>query len=120
MTYRNRSASIRGIELSGGKCIICDWVKYGLNGNSLVEGAHVRPYESGYEFDDYDNIIALCPNHHTEFDAFNFYIDPNTYTVHFRNSGEEYDGLMVKDKVKHIKKEYLAYAKYIYDKNNSK
>lgn len=120
MTYRDRKASSKGIELSGGCCIVCGWSKNGANGNSLVEGAHVRPYESGDEFDKYDNIIALCPNHHTEFDAYNFYIDPDSYTLHFRSSGEEYDGVNVKDKIRHIKKEYLAYAKYIYDRNIAK
>lgn len=59
-------------------CIICGWNKRDAKGNHLTEGAHVREHKSGDEFDIETNMIDLCPNHHTEYDSHNFYIDVET------------------------------------------
>ena len=114
---RDPNASSSGIRKSGCCCIVCGWAaKSSKTGKLLVEGAHVRPFEAGAEFDRFDNIIALCPNHHTEYDNFNFYIDPDSFCRWFREKSSPYEGLCVKDKVKHINRTHLAYGKYLYDK----
>ena len=112
---RNANESALGIQLSGGKCVICGWSIPDSRGASLVEGAHVREFSSGIEFDVAKNIIALCPNHHTEYDAHLFYIDPQTRKVRYARDGWEFEGLDISDKIKHVETQYLAFAKYQYD-----
>lgn len=119
MTYRNKSESEKGIRLSGEACIVCGWIKKDLLGNSLVEGAHVKPLENDAKCDCYNNIIALCPNHHTMFDRYMFYIDSESLHIIFDDKSDEYNGVDVSPKIKHIKKEYLAYRQYLYTNNHS-
>lgn len=118
MISRNKSESAKGIALSGGKCIICDWNEQDYNGKSLVVGAHVRSYKSGHEFDKKDNIIALCPNHHAEYDGYVFTIDSKTKTIIHKNPNNPINGLSVKDKIAHIQDKYLAYNQYLFNKHN--
>lgn len=118
MISRNKSESEKGIALSGGKCIICGWNERDCNGNSLVVGAHVRSYKSGHEFDYKDNIIALCPNHHAEYDGYAFTIDCKTKTIKHIDSNNPINGLSVKEKVAHIQDKYLAYNQYQFDLHN--
>lgn len=120
MTLRNKKESIAGIELCKNSCIICGWHKTNKSNNLLVEGAHVKPLENDITADNRYNIIALCPNHHTMFDNYLFYLDPNTLKVIFLDKKDEYNNIDVSKKVKHIRPEYLAYRKYLFDKNNKK
>lgn len=112
---RNAKESALGIQLSGGKCVICGWSVPDSTGVPLVEGAHVREFSSGNEFDVAKNIIALCPNHHTEYDAHLFYIDPQTRKLHHARDGWEFEGLDISDKIRHVETRYLTFAKYQYD-----
>ena len=114
MTSRNKFESEKGIKYSGSCCVICGWNETDPKGKLLVEGAHVKPFEVGAEHDNANNIIALCPNHHAEFDAGNFYIDPKTGIVHFRTENK-FSNICIKSKIKHVKEEYLAYRQYIYE-----
>lgn len=114
MTYRNDNESKKGIRFSGSACIVCGWNRKDACGNLLVEGAHIRPYNDSPEFDKADNIVGLCPNHHTEFDAYNFYIDSKTLTLRFYDVNSCFNGLDVSENVKHVKKEHLAYNEYLY------
>ena len=34
-----------------------------------------------YIIDNIENIICLCPNHHSQFDVFGFYIDGDTFEI---------------------------------------
>ena len=115
MTSRNKNESNKGIKLSGSACIVCGWNEHTIDGKSLIEGAHVKAIETGKEFDKADNIIALCPNHHTEFDALNFYIDADTKKLFFCYN-TVYNGKDVSNNTKHIQPEYLRYHKYLCDK----
>ena len=113
---RNKAESIKGINRCGNECIVCGWNRRSSKtGSVIVEGAHVRPFDTGAEYDTAENIIALCPNHHSEYDELNFYIDPDSRLLHFRYQNAEYEGKDVSTKTKHIKKAYLIYAKYLYD-----
>lgn len=119
MKYRNGKERLKGVRLSGGKCIICGWDAKDNRGNSLVQGAHVRSYESGPEFDNYDNIVAFCPNHHAEYDNFLFTIDAKTKRIVHIDKDNPINGLDVSNKIKHIKESYLAYNQYLFNKKNN-
>ena len=97
MISRNKKESKKGIKKSGEACIVCGWSENDLEGNTLVVGAHIRPFHTGDEFDKADNIIALCPNHHAEFDKYNFYIDENEKKLVFCYDSE-YNGKDVSEK----------------------
>ena len=118
MTSRNKFESEKGIRLSGSRCVICGWHETDHKGTILVEGAHVKPFEDDPSVDKANNIIALCPNHHLEFDVGNFYIEPQTGIVHFRTDNE-FSNICIKNKIQHIKEEYLAYRQYLYNKINN-
>ena len=69
MASRKKEESEKAIRLCGKQCVICGWNSKSLRGFTLVEGAHVKPV-SELDSDCFDDIIALCPNHHAEFDAY--------------------------------------------------
>ena len=117
MTLRNKQESILGIELCHNRCIVCGWDKTDKEGKPLVIGAHVYPFANNKKEDNYMNIIPLCPNHHIMFDRYLFYIDPETRCLSFVDKNDEFNGLNVSDKIKHIKKTNLSYRKYLFDKN---
>ncbi len=112
MISRHRIESDKGIALSGGNCIICGWNEHNYKGESLVIGAHVRAFESGHEFDHSDNIIALCPNHHAEYDGYAFTIDSKTKRIIHIDPNNPINGLSVKKKITHIQEKFLAYNQY--------
>jgi len=118
MIYRSKLESEAGIQLSGSSCVICGWCKLNKNGNTLVEGAHVKPLECDLNTDIRQNIIALCPNHHVMFDNYLFYIHPQTKVAIFVDKDDEYNQIDLSSKVSHIKPEYLAYRQYLFEKHN--
>ncbi|SDG62502.1 HNH endonuclease [Selenomonas sp. WCT3] len=110
MNYRRKDTTDKSLKLCNNSCVICGWHKMDYKGNSLVEGAHIRDYSDAPEIDDYKNIIALCPNHHREFDAGNFYIDPDTRIVYFYDD-DEYNYENISSRIKYVDKRYLIYKK---------
>ena len=119
MLYRNRQESKKGIELSGHACVVCGWNGKNYKNESLLIGAHVRSFESGSEFDKADNIIALCPNHHAEYDGYAFTIDANTRSIIHIDTSNPFHGLCIKDRIMHIKSRYLAYEQYVFNEKNN-
>lgn len=107
MPSRNKYESSKGIELSGEACVICGWNKKDDKNRSLVEGAHVRKFEKVSDYDKYDNIIALCPNHHTEFDAGYITINPINETCLSMDSKDEFHKRKIVGNIKHIQKGYF-------------
>lgn len=112
MTSRNISEKDHGIILSGNRCIICGWSKMNRSGKTLVIGAHVKPFSNGKESDKRDNIIALCPNHHAEFDAYYFYIDPVKKCAIYQDNYQQ----PIIGEISHIKIEYFSYRQYLFNK----
>lgn len=106
-TSRNRNESKKAIERCGAKCVICGWHKQAPDGSPLVEGCHILDYSSDANYDKYTNIIALCPNHHTEFDNCCFYIDTEKRTVVSFSKDDEENGLVLD--IEYIDKRCLAY-----------
>ena len=112
MISRSKNESRKGISLSGNACVVCGWCEENYKHESLLIGAHVRPYESGYEFDKADNIIALCPNHHAEYDGYAFTIDAATRTIIHIDRSNQYHGVCIAERIQHVKTQYLAYEQY--------
>ena len=109
MISRNKNESDKGIHLSGDCCIICGWNKLDSKGNLLVIGAHVRGFRNTNDYDKYDNIIGLCPNHHVEFDRGNITINPNTKICCHINKKDEYHGGKIVGNISHIKIGHFDY-----------
>ena len=66
-------------------CQICDtWVPT-FDGNSYAEGAHVRPLGRPHMGRDaLENILCLCPNHHTQFDFGGLVLSDNLEAIETR------------------------------------
>lgn len=111
MTSRNRSESEKGIYLSGNCCVICGWDKRDYKKRLLLEGAHVRGMRNTPDYDKFNNIVAMCPNHHTEFDAGNLTIDPQKKRCIHINLKDRSYGKKLVGKIDHIKLGYFDYHK---------
>lgn len=69
--YKRDTANIARIKkLREHKCQICGISIVKKNGGLYTEAAHITPKCDGGS-ENLDNIIVLCPNHHTEFDLGN-------------------------------------------------
>ncbi len=112
MASRKREETEMALRLCHHRCVICGWQSRSIRGESLVVGAHIKPVAE-LERDSYEDIIALCPNHHAEFDAFLFYIDPKLMKVVHVEKESPYDGQTVD--IPHIRKEFLGYRQYLWN-----
>lgn len=102
-TYESRRAKM----LCGNKCILCGWPYKTMqieDSSKLVEGAHIKEFKKDVDADVAKNIIALCPNHHTEFDHNYFYIDLD-YTVTYYDPTIKENGLKLN--IEYVEKKYL-------------
>lgn len=62
------------------ECQVCGDIRYGPHKQPYAEGHHLHPLgEDGR--DDEENILVLCPNHHSDFDYGLVKIDPDTYDI---------------------------------------
>lgn len=111
MMSRDKSESGKGITLSGDCCVICGWDKKNFKGQLLVEGAHVRPFRNTPDYDKSDNIIGLCPNHHTEYDVGNITIDPVSKLCIHRNPKDPFYMKAICGSINHIKVGNFDYHK---------
>lgn len=118
MTARNSEASKKGLFYSNYKCVICGWNKRTKEGFPLVEGAHIKPFTNDITADVPSNIIALCPNHHTMFDRFLFYIDCESRKTVFLDITDEYHDIDISNNIRYVDKKYLAYRQYLYKQKN--
>lgn len=114
MGLRNQTESVKAISRCNAKCVICGWNRKDSKNQPLVEGAHIKPLDNDSQADVESNIIALCPNCHTEFDHYNFYIDPNDWTVNCWDPASPIHN--TKAAVSGVKTEYLAFRQYLYEK----
>lgn len=111
MTYRrNSKESEKALNKCKYKCVICGWNKTSVSGESLVQGCHIKELAKDKKSDVFTNIIAMCPNHHKEFDAYNFYIDAETHKLRYYDSTVEYEGRYVD--IGYVNNEFLAYRQY--------
>ena len=106
---RKKIESLEGIRLTGSCCLICGWNKKDDEGNLLLDGSHVRAFDNQSEYDNKNNIIGLCPNHHREFDSGNIGIDyKNGICIHL-NEKDEFHMKKLIGHLKHIQVGFLDY-----------
>ncbi|MBI5457633.1 HNH endonuclease [Candidatus Kaiserbacteria bacterium] len=109
MTLRDKPESQKGILLSGNKCVVCGWQESDCTGRLLVEGAHARPFANTSDYDKSENIFGLCPNHHTEYDAGNFTIDPTTHQCIHANPSNPLHQKRLASSIDHVQPGYFDY-----------
>ena len=97
-------------ELYDHQCQLCGETRQRTLTNSYAEGHHVHPLGNEPPGPDIkQNILILCPNHHSDFDYGMIRIDPDTMTVEhaYENS---VDGNQVKFCKNHsIDRQYIEY-----------
>lgn len=99
------------------KCQVCGiFLKKPDNGGIAI-GAHIKGLGKPHEGPDaLGNMLCLCPNHHALFDAFSFYIEPESLTIH---GIEELEGNKLKVIKQHkIDNNFLSYHKNLYTNKN--
>lgn len=106
---RNVALAEKIKDLYGNRCQVCGvYLKKPTGAISI--GAHIKGLGKPHEGpDSIQNMICLCPNHHAQFDAFSFYIEPTNFEI----AGlEGYKGKKLKVSARHkIDKSFLAYHK---------
>ncbi len=105
--YRDTYESQRAKTLCGNRCVLCGWPHNTMQESDaarIVEGAHIKEFKKDSDADIAKNIIALCPNHHTEFDHNYFYIDLD-YTVTYYDPDIKGNG--IKLDIEYVEKKYL-------------
>ena len=103
---RDPSLRQKAIDKSDSFCTVCGWTSKDREKNVLLEVAHVMPFDEFPEYDRLDNLIVLCPNHHTEFDRGLLTIDCDG-TIHHAEKTNELNGKRIVGSVDHIKPGFL-------------
>ena len=70
----------------------------------------IRHISKDPKYDKYDNIIALCPNHHTQFDKGCFYIDSESRSLVSFSLTDGENGMLLD--IDYVDKRCLAYRQY--------
>jgi putative restriction endonuclease len=97
------------------RCQICR-VKLKAPSGDIAIGAHIKGLGKPHEGPDkLSNMICLCPNHHAQFDAFSFYIEPTNFEIKCLDG---FEGKKIKIKHKILEK-YFSYHKKIFNEKNS-
>ncbi len=116
----NRSVKNReGIKkIYDSRCQICGVFLKRPDNNGIAIGAHIKALGMPHEGPDVvENMLCLCPNHHAQFDAYSFFIDPENLTIHGIEGLEGQKLKIIKHK---INKEFLSYHKRLYEYKNIK
>lgn len=97
------------------KCQVCG-VQLKSPCGDIAVGAHIKGLGKPHKGPDkLSNMLCLCPNHHAQFDAFSFYIEPkNLEIINLKG----FEGKKIKIKHK-IDKKYFEYHKEIFNEKNS-
>ncbi|WP_197706744.1 HNH endonuclease [Natronobacterium gregoryi] len=112
-----RSRVVRNTELThdmkrmyNHMCQICGSSRRGPNGDPYAEAHHIRPLGRPHDGpDEPENILVLCPNHHTDFDYGRLTVDPETYRVtHADEEGVDGTELTIADPHE-LSDDYLTY-----------
>jgi putative restriction endonuclease len=92
-------------------CQVCD-IRLEVPGGAVSEGAHIRGLGKPHLGPDVpENVLCLCPNHHTLFDAGGVYVDD---TLHVRNQHGNVVGPLTKSSKHAIGLDHLSYHRALW------
>ena len=112
---RNTKLSVEIKELYNFACQVCG-VKLEGHKFPIAVGAHIKDLGKPHNGPDLkENILCLCPNHHSLFDNFGFYINPETLEISGLKNEKVNTRLSVNPKHK-INKDFLEYKFKQYQK----
>jgi putative restriction endonuclease len=78
---RNPKISERIKQLYNFRCQVCNVLLEAPSGPIAI-GAHIKPLGRPHSGPDVkENLLCLCPNHHDQFDALAFSIEPSTQKI---------------------------------------
>ena len=105
---RNPKLSVEIKEMYDFSCQVCG-VKLLGHKFPIAVGAHIKDLGKPHNGPDLkENILCLCPNHHSLFDNFGFYIDPETLEINGLANEKVNAKLTLNSKHK-INKDFLQY-----------
>ena len=109
---RNYSLPDEIKSLYTNRCQICGVKLESPNGDISI-GAHIKGLGKPHNGPDIlSNMLCFCPNHHAQFDAFSFYIDPKTLEI---MSLKGFEGRRLKKSNNHrINRKYLSYHRDLF------
>lgn len=108
MTNRDADVKRRVMQLSPRKCLICGYDQCKPSGEPLLEGAHIRDFSDGSQFDIPENMVLLCPTHHREYDCGLIDFDKNGTIYHYDETNE-YHLKTVQYRIQYVKPGYIEY-----------
>ncbi|MEK4822630.1 MULTISPECIES: HNH endonuclease [Priestia] len=92
------------------KCQVCGQSIPLPNGKNYSEGHHLQPLGGIHKGGDIkENIIILCPNHHTEFDYGSIAINPITLEIVHVNMSNPYHGRSLEYHRPDLGREFIQY-----------
>jgi|TARA_B110000090_G_scaffold175749_1_gene198051 putative restriction endonuclease len=98
------------------RCQVCD-ILLKKPGGAIAIGAHIKGLGRPHNGPDViENMLCLCPNHHDQFDALSFYIEPADLEV---KGLDGFEGSKIRIQKRHnLAREFLEYHKQQFiDKN---
>tara|TARA_B110000196_G_scaffold47327_1_gene37853 strand:+ start:1024 stop:2454 length:1431 start_codon:yes stop_codon:yes gene_type:complete len=105
-------------KLHKSRCQVCGTFLKKPDDTGIAIGAHIKGLGKPHNGPDtLDNMLCLCPNHHAQFDAFSFYIDPDDLAIH--GLDDEVGEKLITAKGHKINKEFLSYHKSLYYKHKN-
>jgi len=97
-------------EQNNWKCQICGNSILLPNGYQYAEGHHLKPLGGESQGPDtFDNIIILCPTHHTEFDYGSIAINPETYLIEHLDEFNEFHGKQMNYTRQDLNKDFIRF-----------
>lgn len=98
-------------EIYDNKCQICGEKIEISKDIYYSEGHHIKPLWGAHNWPDtQENILILCPNHHTQFDYWVIAINPISFNVEYKYQKEN------KWKINKLHEIWIDHLKYHYDK----
>lgn len=115
---RNPKLRIKVKEIYDHTCQVCDIKLQGYK-FPIAIGAHIKDLGKPHNGPDVlENILCLCPNHHSLFDNYGFTIDPETLDIIGLDDSNINKKLKIHPK-HNVNKEFLEYKFNEYRKKNS-
>lgn len=98
-------------RLYDGSCQVCR-SRLEVPGGVIAEGAHIRPLGRPHAGPDTpDNILCLCPNHHSQFDQGGIYIDDQ---FHVWGCNDVLVGPLAMDRTHAVSVEHIRYHRALW------